>query len=642
MKVSKLYHLEDIAEIGKSQLESEKPQLIFGLATCGIAAGGRELLNFAEDYIIEKGIDVDLRSVGCIGMCFAEPLVDIKFPGKPRVTYNNVNKNIMKEVISKHLINGTPVNKYAMAQLSNELSECLYEKIDYKNVYEKIVNYKSLPFFLKQVRVVLRNCGIINPKDITEYIARGGYRALYKTLYEMKPQRVIDEVKASGLKGRGGAGFPTGLKWEFCFKARGSEKYIICNADEGDPGAYMDRAVLEGDPHSVIEGMIIGAYAMGATSGYIYVRAEYPLAIEHLKIAIKQAEDYGLLGDRIFGTDFNFKIHIREGGGVFVCGEETALINSIEGKRGEPRPRPPFPAAKGLWGNPTNINNVETWANVPMIIQRAYEWFSSIGLDKKAGTKVFSLVGKINHSGLIEVPMALPLKYIIDEIGGGLADGKKFKAVQTGGPSGGCIPSNFLNISVDYDNLKSIGSIMGSGGMVVMDEDTCMVDVARYFLSFTSEESCGKCVPCRIGTKKMLLILEDICKGVAKESDIKLLEELCVNINRGALCGLGQTAPNPVLTTLKYFKDEYMEHIKNRRCPSKQCISLIKFEINEAKCTGCTLCSKVCPAEAITGEKKKIHYISLEKCLKCGKCYEVCKFDAVIKKDFYVLEQNVQ
>ena len=640
MKVSKLYHLEDIAEIGRSQLESNQPQLIFGLSTCGIAAGGKELIEFADDYIIEKGIDAELRSVGCIGMCYAEPLVDVKLPGMPRVTYCNVDKNMLKTIIDEHLVKGVP-SEYALGQLSKELSESIYDIINYKDVYDHIVNYRDLPFFFKQVRVVLRNCGIINPKDITEYIARGGYRALYKSLYEMKPEKVIEEVKSSGLKGRGGAGFPTGLKWEFCYKARGDEKYIICNADEGDPGAYMDRAVLEGDPHSIIEGMIIGAYAMGATAGYIYVRAEYPLAIEHLKLAIKQTEDYGLLGDRIFGTDFSFKIHIREGGGVFVCGEETALISSIEGQRGEPRPRPPFPAAKGLWGKPTNINNVETWANIPMIIQRGSEWFSSIGLDRRPGTKVFSLVGKINRSGLIEVPLGIPLQDIIYEIGGGLPNNKEFKAVQTGGPSGGCIPTNFLNTPVDYDNLKAIGSIMGSGGMVVMDEDTCMVDVARYFLSFTSEESCGKCVPCRIGTKKMLKLLEGICKGEAQETDIKLLEELCVNINKGALCGLGQTAPNPVLTTLKYFSDEYREHIVNKRCSSNHCISLIKFEINKEGCTGCTLCSKVCPAEAITGEKKKTHHIILDKCVKCGKCYEVCRFNAVMKVDFFKLEEKV-
>ena len=641
MKVTKLYHLDDIAESGQIQLESNEPQLTFGLSTCGVAAGGKELIEFADNYIIENRLDVNLRAVGCIGMCYAEPLVDVKLPGKPRVTYYNVNRNILKTIIDGHLIKGFPVNKYVMGQLSEEISESTYNRISYTDIYKDIKTYKSLPFFSKQLRVVLRNCGIINPKDIAEYIARGGYRALYKVLYEMKPQKVIDEVKTSGLRGRGGAGFPTGLKWEFCLKARGSEKYIICNADEGDPGAYMDRAALEGDPHSVIEGMIIGAYAMGATAGYIYVRAEYPLAIEHLKLAIKQAEDYGLLGERIFGTDFNFNIHIREGGGVFVCGEETALINSIEGLRGEPRPRPPFPATKGLWGKPTNINNVETWANIPMIMQMGGEWFSSIGREKRPGTKVFSLVGKINRSGLIEVPLGLPLKDIIYEIGGGLPYDKKIKAVQTGGPSGGCIPEKLLNTPVDYDSLKAIGSIMGSGGMVVMDEDTCMVDVARYFLSFTSEESCGKCVPCRIGTKKMLIILENICKAIAEESDVSLLEELCINVSKGALCGLGQTAPNPVFTTLKYFKVEYMEHIKNKRCRAKQCLSLIKYEISETKCTGCTLCARTCPVEAISGEKRKPHYISLEKCVKCGKCYEVCKFSAINKVDFYSLEQKV-
>ncbi len=585
MLLSRLYHLKEIAAIGAGRLERDKPQLIFGLGTCGIAAGGMQLKEFAKEYLAEKKIDAEISSVGCIGMCYAEPLVDVKIPGKPRVTYGKMTVEKLKEVIDTHLVGGVPLKKYALAQLNSEISECTSTTVNYSESYEGIPAYQDLPFFAKQVRIVLRNCGIIDPEEITEYIARGGYRSAYKVLHEMKPEEVIEEIKASGLRGRGGAGFPTGLKWDFCHKARGDVKYVICNADEGDPGAYMDRAVLEGDPHSVIEGMIIGAYAMGATEGYIYVRAEYPLAIERLRIALKQAEEYGILGTRILGTDFSFRIHIREGAGVFVCGEETALINSIEGRRGEPRPRPPFPATSGLWGKPTNINNVETWANIAMIIQRGSKWFSSFGTGKSLGTKVFSLVGKINRAGLIEVPMGIPMKDIVYEIGGGVPNDKKLKAVQTGGPSGGCIPAEHLDIPVGYEELKELGAIVGSGGMVVMDEDTCMVDVARYFLTFTSEESCGKCTPCRVGTKRMLEILNRICTGHGTIRDIETLESLSAQIINAALCGLGQTAPNPVMTTLRYFRNEYLEHVQDRRCSASVCAALFKAP-----------CQNTCPA----------------------------------------------
>jgi NADH-quinone oxidoreductase subunit F len=586
MKITKRMDIEDQAKAGLSSLNSDKPQLLFGLATCGIAAGGMPLRDFAEQYLAEKGSDAEIVSIGCIGMCHAEPLVDVKLPGMPRVTYDSMTVEKLKQVIDEHLFGGKPVKKFALAQLSDELSECMDGTFHYEKKYEGIPTYQELPFFSKQMRIVLRNCGIIDPVSLKEYIARGGYKSAFKMLQELKHEEVINIVKKSGVRGRGGAGFPTGLKWEFCAKAPGDIKYIICNADEGDPGAYMDRAVLEGDPHSVIEGMIIGAYAMGATEGYIYVRTEYPLAIKHLKIALAQAEKAGLLGERIFGTDFSFRIHIREGAGVFVCGEETALIHSIEGERGEPRPRPPFPASSGLWGKPTNINNVETWANIPLIMQRGGEWFSKIGTPKSTGTKVFSLVGKINRAGLVEVPAGIPLKDIIYEMGGGCPKGRKVKAVQTGGPSGGCIPAEHLDVSVDYENLKELGSIIGSGGMVVLDEDTCMVDVARFFLTFTSEESCGKCTPCRIGTKRMLELLQKICRGKGTLEDIQILENLSIQVRDASLCALGGTAPNPVLTTLKYFRHEYISHVVDKKCRASVCAAMFKSP-----------CQNTCPAE---------------------------------------------
>ncbi len=588
MTIKTKVDLNEIAKIGMSSLESSKPQIIFGLGTCGIAAGGNKLVDFTREYTgywQETGIQPEIITVGCIGMCHAEPMVDIKLPDKPRVTYHNVTAAKMKRIIEEHLIEGRPVKEFALGQIGEELSECEHGKLSYPWHYDDIPNLKELPFLARQMRIVLRNCGIINPESIEQYIARGGYRSAYKILMDLKPQGVIDEVKKSGLRGRGGAGYSTGQKWQFASDAAGDQKYVICNADEGDPGAYMDRAVLESDPHSVIEGMIIGGYAIGASIGVLYVRAEYPLAIKRLEKAILQAREFNFLGENILDSDFSFDLRIMEGAGAFVCGEETALIASIEGKRGEPKPRPPFPANAGLFGKPTNVNNVETWANIPMVFEKGARWFNDIGTERSKATKVFSLVGKIERPGLVEIPMGTKMKDIIYEIGGGMQYGRAFKAVQTGGPSGGCIPAEYLDVPVDYENLQELGSIVGSGGMVAMDEDTCMVDIARYFLEFCVEESCGQCIPCRMGTRRMLEVLERICQGGGKMSDIELLERLSVQIRDGSLCGLGGTAPNPVLTTLKYFRPEYEQHILNKKCPSSTCASLFL-----------TPCQDTCPA----------------------------------------------
>jgi len=489
----------------------------------------------------------------------------------------------------------------------------------------------TLKFFEGQMRIALRNCGVINPEEINEYIAFDGYKALTKVLTEMTPEAVVDTIKKSGLRGRGGGGFPTGLKWEFAAKQAEGQKFVCCNADEGDPGAFMDRSVLEGDPHSLIEAMIIAGYAIGSNQGFVYVRAEYPIAVKRLEIAIEQAKEYGILGNNILGTDFNFDLEIRLGAGAFVCGEETALMTSIEGKRGEPRPRPPFPAVKGLWQKPTILNNVETYANIPVIILKGADWFSSIGTEKSKGTKVFALGGKINNTGLVEVPMGTSLREVIYNIGGGIPNGKKFKAAQTGGPSGGCIPSSHIDVNIDYDSLIALGSMMGSGGLIVMDEDTCMVDIAKFFLEFTVDESCGKCPPCRIGTKRMYEILERITEGKGTEADITKLEILAKNIKASALCGLGQTAPNPVLSTLRYFKDEYLAHVNDKKCPAGVCKSMMKYTINAEACKSCGICAKVCPASCIKGEKKVPYVIDQDKCLKCGACMEKCPFKAISK-----------
>ncbi|MEG1942805.1 MAG: NADH-ubiquinone oxidoreductase-F iron-sulfur binding region domain-containing protein, partial [Angelakisella sp.] len=523
----------------------------------------------------------------------------------------------VSEIVEEHLVKGRIVKRLLYSETVEE---------------DTVKSLNETDFYKKQVRIALRNCGVIDPEDINEYIAYDGYMALGKCLTEMTPEDVVKTILDSGLRGRGGGGFPTGKKWAFAAAQPKGIKYVCCNADEGDPGAFMDRSVLEGDPHVLIEAMAIAGYAIGATQGYVYVRAEYPIAVHRLQIAIKQAREAGLLGNNIFGTDFCFDLDIRLGAGAFVCGEETALMTSIEGHRGEPRPRPPFPAVKGLFGKPTVLNNVETYANVPRIILLGSDWFSSMGTEKSKGTKVFALGGKICNTGLVEVPMGTTLREIVEEIGGGIPNGKKFKAAQTGGPSGGCIPAEHMDIPVDYDNLISIGSMMGSGGLIVMDEDTCMVDIAKFFLDFTVDESCGKCTPCRIGTKRMLEILDRITKGTAVVEDLDKLEELCYHIKENALCGLGQTAPNPVLSTLHFFRDEYMEHIVNKRCPAGVCKALLTIQILPEKCKGCTICAKACPVGAISGTVKEPHVIDVNKCVKCGVCMEKCRFGAIVKK----------
>ena len=573
----------------------------------------RQALEKAVEELKLDSVKVDFT--GCHGFCEQGPIAFVEPEG---IFYTHVSVEDVLEIAQSHLRDGQPV-----------------ERLFYRDpVSGKAIPYhKDIDFYAKQQRIVLRNCGRINPEVIENYIAIGGYQSLRKVLLEMTPEQVIDEVKRSGLRGRGGAGFPTGLKWEFCRNAPGTQKYMICNADEGDPGAFMDRSTMEGDPNTVIEGMAIAAYTIGASEGYIYIRAEYPLAVKRVRLAIKQAEEKGFLGENILGSNFNFRIHVKEGAGAFVCGEETALMASIEGKRGMPRSRPPFPAQAGLWGKPSNINNVKSLATVPVIIAKGADWYAKIGTEKSKGTAVFALTGKIANSGLVEVPMGISLQEIIYGIGGGIPDGKRFKAVQTGGPSGGCLPASLLNLPVDYESLAEAGSIMGSGGMVVMDEDTCMVDVARYFLSFTQAESCGKCVLCRLGTKQMLDILENICNGNGKAEDIDLLIELSQSIKAGSLCALGGTAPNPVLTTIRYFRDEYEAHINEKRCPALNCTELISYYILPDKCQGCGICLKNCSSEAISGGKRMVHIIDQSKCIKCGVCLDVCptKFGAVVK-----------
>jgi NADH-quinone oxidoreductase subunit F len=598
---------------------SEKPRILIGTATCGRAAGASTVLEAISTELARHNIEANISQVGCIGLCYAEPLLDIVKPNRPRICYGNITPEIVSQLIKDYILNDNPRPDLALGTIGD-------------GELKGIPKLFELPMLKPQVRIALRNSGLIDPENINHYIANDGYHGLAKAL-AMTPQEVIQEVKMSGLRGRGGAGFPAGLKWELCCKSPGETKYLICNADEGDPGAFMDRSLLESDPHTVLEGMLIGAYAIGATEGYIYIRAEYPLAIERLKVALGQMAEYGLLGDNILGSDLSFHIKVKQGAGAFVCGEETALLASIEGKRGMPRPRPPFPAQVGLWGKPTNINNVETWGNVSAILQKGARWYGSYGTEKSKGTKTFALAGTIERTGLIEVPMGITLKEIIYDIGGGIPDGKRFKAAQTGGPSGGCLPASRLNLPVDYESLAKAGSIMGSGGMVVMDEDSCMVDIARYFLSFTRVESCGKCVPCRLGTKQMLSILENICKGRGRLEDIDLLLELSKSVKAGSLCGLGQTAPNPVLTTTRYFREEYEAHIRDRRCPALTCTELISYYILPDKCQGCVICLRECPSEAISGGKRLIHIIDQDKCTKCGICLDVCpaRFSAVVK-----------
>lgn len=582
-------------------------KILVGQGSCGIATGAKKTSTEFEKQIKEKGIkNVVIDKTGCIGTCFLEPIVDVyNDEGNLEVRYVKIHPEQVTEIVDKHLVGGTPVKEYTISDADQNFIE-------------------------KQKKVVLRNCGVINPEKIEEYIATGGYEATRKALTTMTQDEVIEAIKSAGLRGRGGAGFPTWFKWNAAKQNEADDKYMCCNADEGDPGAFMDRSVLEGDPHALIEGMIIGGYAMGATEGVIYVRAEYPLAIARLEKAMEQAREKGYLGKNIMGTDYSYDLRIKAGAGAFVCGEETALIASLEGERGMPRLKPPFPAQKGFWRKPTNINNVETFANVPWIIVNGGEAFGEMGTEKSKGTKVFALAGKVKKGGLVEVPMGLPIKDVIFGIAGGIKNDKKFKAVQMGGPSGGCIPSDLIDTPVDYESITKTGAIVGSGGMIVMDETTCMVDMARYFLDFTRKESCGKCNYCRIGTKRMLEILERITKGEGKDGDIELLEELAKKIKDGSMCGLGQTAPNPVLTTIRYFRNEYEDHIYNKKCTAKSCKALLTFTITDA-CKGCTLCARKCPVEAITGKVKEQHVIDQEKCIKCGKCEESCKFGAILR-----------
>ena len=585
-------------------------QIRVGLATCGIAAGGKEVFNTISEEIKNKNLQVELKETGCIGMCYNEVLVELTDEDNNDFFYANVTPENAKEIVQKHIIENSPVENLLVKST---------KKIDSDN------------FFDLQKRIVLRNCGLIDPSSIDEYIEQDGYKAIKKVLNNYSDIDTIEIIKKSGLRGRGGGGFPTGLKWEFANKSKNDKKYIICNADEGDPGAFMDRSVLEGDPHSVLEGMMIAAYSIGSDEAYIYVRAEYPLAIERLRIAIRQCEDKNFLGKNIFGSKYNFEIKIKEGAGAFVCGEETALIASIEGKRGIPRSRPPFPAVQGLWGKPTNINNVETYANIAWIINNGADAYASIGTEKSKGTKVFALAGKIKKSGLAEVPMGMSINDIVFKVGGGIKNNRKFKAVQMGGPSGGCIPASMGELKIDYDEITKTGAIMGSGGLIVLDDSTCMVDLAKFFLNFTQNESCGKCTFCRIGTKRMLEILERITLGKGKEGDIELLIDLGKKIKDSSLCGLGQTAPNPVLTTIKYFREEYEAHIRDKKCPAHSCPALLTYKIDAEKCTGCTVCAKKCPTGAITGNRKEPHVINQQECIKCGQCFDVCNFDAVIK-----------
>lgn len=598
--------------------------LICGGTGC-TSSGSAEVIEAFKKNIEEKGLDKEVAVIqtGCHGLCALGPIVVIY----PEATYYaQVQAEDVPEIVSEHLLKGRPVERL------------VYREED-ETAGSKSLN--DTDFYKKQTRIALRNCGVINPENIDEYIGTRGYEALGKVLTEMTPDEVIDTILASGLRGRGGAGFPTGQKWKLArnLVQDGGPKYVCCNADEGDPGAFMDRSVLEGDPHAVLEAMAIAGYAIGANQGYIYVRAEYPIAVERLGIAIKQAKEYGLLGDNIFDTGFNFDIELRLGAGAFVCGEETALMTSIEGKRGEPRPRPPFPAVSGLFKRPTILNNVETWANIPQIILNGADWFASMGTEKSKGTKVFALGGKINNTGLVEIPMGTTLREVVEDIGGGVPNGKKFKAAQTGGPSGGCIPAEHYDVPIDYDNLIAIGSMMGSGGLIVMDEDNCMVDIAKFFLKFTVDESCGKCTPCRIGTRRMLEILDRITEGKGTLEDIDKLEELAYYIKENALCGLGQTAPNPVLSTIRFFRDEYIAHIQDKKCPAGVCTALLSYVIDKEKCIGCTMCQRNCPADAISvtdytaeGHKRPSLTIDTEKCIKCGACMSNCKFGAISKQ----------
>jgi NADH:ubiquinone oxidoreductase subunit F (NADH-binding)/(2Fe-2S) ferredoxin/Pyruvate/2-oxoacid:ferredoxin oxidoreductase delta subunit len=613
--MEKFSSIEDLKRLQKALSEGRDPhRLRVRICMTGcLSYGAVEVLDAFQKEIDERGLSekVDIVETGCHGFCARAPVAVIDPYG---FFYQQISPRDVSQIVQASLIEGKPVEKLLYRHPQTGLPLALE---------------KDVPFYREQMKIVLRNCGQIDPTRIEDYIVRDGYSGIAKVLSSMSPKEVIEEVIRSGLRGRGGAGFPTGNKWKFAHNAKGEVKYIICNADEGDPGAFMDRAVLEGDPHTVLEGMLIAAYAIGAQRGYIYVRAEYPIAVSNIKKAVTDARAMGLLGEKILGINFNFDVKIKEGAGAFVCGEETALIASIEGRRGMPRTRPPFPAIEGLWKKPTNINNVETFANIPLIINKGADWYASLGTEKSKGTKIFALAGKINNTGLVEVPMGITLEQIVFGIGGGIPGGKEFKAAQTGGPSGGCIPSSLLNLPIDYDSLTKAGAIMGSGGLIITDENTCMVDLAKFFLTFTQSESCGRCVPCRLGTKRMLEILQRITDGTGELSDLEALKELGPMIKDSSLCGLGQTAPNPVLTTLNYFLDEYKAHIEEKRCPAGVCKALIRYQIDPETCTGCGVCRKACPQKAISGKTKEPHTLDQSMCIKCGICYNECKFDAI-------------
>ncbi len=627
-------NFEDIVQKAKKEYgelyESEDPVILIGSGTCGNSAGATALRPAIEEKLQENNLKGKIIDVGCIGLCYAEPIITIFKKGEPGIFYGNVTKNAAKNIVESYLVNDDPLPQRALGTVGeNEINgiEPLFETEVFKN----------------QVRKILRNCGFIDPKNIDHYIANEGYGGFINAL-QMEPAEIIEELKKSGLRGRGGAGFPTWMKWQFCIDSEADTKYLICNADEGDPGAFMNRSLLESDPHSVLEGILIGGYVTGAKKAYIYCRAEYPLALDRLKHAIKQIKEYGFLGENILESGFNFDIEIKEGAGAFVCGEETALIASIEGKRGTPRTRPPFPTTAGLWGKPTAINNVETFANVALIMQKTPEKYAQMGTKESKGTKTFSLVGEIQRPGLIEVPLGTTLREVIFDIGGGIPKGRNFKAVQIGGPSGGCIPEQFIDTPIDYDSLVMAGAIMGSGGLVVMDDSTCMVEVSRYFLEFSQKESCGKCVPCRLGAKQMLDILTDITEGKGREEDVHQLLKLAEGIKAGSLCGLGQNTPNPVLTTIKFFENEYDAHIKEDSCPALACKNFFSFSIIADKCNGCRLCYKSCPVSAIEGEKQETHVIDDEKCIRCGTCVELClrKADAIERVPKINSDKNVE
>lgn len=614
-------NFDNIVKTAKKEYESlyksEDPLILIGSATCGKSAGAALVKSVIQDELEKEGVNAEIMEVGCIGLCYAEPIITIFKQGKPGIFYGNVTKKTAAEIVKSYIVEDNPLPEYALGTVG-------------EGEIKGIPPFFDSEVLKPQVRRILRNCGIIDPKNINHYIANDGYRGFMDAI-KTTPDEVIEKIKESGLRGRGGAGFPTWMKWQFCRDSGGETRYLICNADEGDPGAFMNRSLLESDPHSVLEGILIAGYVIGAKKAYIYCRAEYPLALDHLKHAIKQMREYGFLGENIWDSGFNFDIEIKEGAGAFVCGEETALIASVEGKRGTPRTRPPFPTTSGLFGKPTVINNVETLASVALIMQKNPDKFAEFGTESSKGTKTFSLVGAIERPGLIEVPLGTTLREVIFDIGGGIPKGRKFKAVQIGGPSGGCLPEDFIDTPIDYDSLTMAGAIMGSGGLVIMDESTCMVEVSRYFLQFSQRESCGKCVPCRLGAKQMLDVLTDITEGRGKPEDVQLLKDLAEGIKKGSLCGLGQNTPNPVLTTLKFFENEYGAHINDQLCPALACKEFISYHIMTEECNGCRLCFKSCPVDAISGKKKEPHVIDQEKCIKCGTCFEICsgKYEAM-------------